>query len=655
MRSRLLLATLLMVATSAIQPHVTTAVPPAGGRVILLSPVRGSDTRNSGSRTTGPVGLTSLGRVWVTDSLLPGTATIYPCADSPGPDPSLIFDGHETVYAKVASSSPMCIVSSVPAHFVVDVLGSVNAMPLVTGWQYVALPSPVVVFQGQTAEHSLLQTNPPPRPQVPFELGVAPTSAKAAVLLIESTDPTQAGFVNISPCGVGSLVAEAAWANSRAVGISYTPLASGSTQLCFDAYGATTLRLTLLGYLQDDGPDPLSLPPTLSYPVRDVAPPGLRAITPVRLLDTREPTGVPVAGKLQGGKVLELDLRGFVAESTTAVALNVTVTEPVGEGFVTVFPCDQAVPKASNLNFVSGETVPNLVNAKLSIIDMVCFFSNQSTHLVVDLTGTFERGGGAGPQSVPPARLLDTRKPIGVPAVGKLNAGQTLVLHVTDRGGVPAAGVAAATMNVTVTEPEGSGFVTAYPCDRDRPTASNLNFIAGQTVPNLVTVRLSAAGTVCLFTSVTTHLVADIAAWYSVNTVQGYRELPPDRILDTREPIGVPAIAKLVGGSTMTLQVAGRGGVPSTGALAVTMNVTVTEPDAAGFVTIFPCDAGRPEASNLNFSAGETVPNLATVKLSAVGTVCLFTQSTTHLVADVSGYFTDVPEAARVASLLPQT
>lgn len=650
MRSRLLLATVLLFVTSVIQPDVSTAVTPAGGRVMLTSPVRGLDTRDGGFRTTGPIGLAGLGHVWVTNSLLPGTATIYPCADTPGPDPSLIFDARETVFARVASSVPMCIVSSVPADFVEDVLGSVSAAPFVTGLQYVALPSPVVVFRGQTAEYSLLQTNPPQRPQVPFELGVAPTSAKAAVLLIESTEPMQRGFVNISPCGARSLVAEAAWANSRAVGISYTPLTSGSTQLCFDAYGATTLRLTLLGYLQDDGPDPLSLPPTLSYPVRDAAPPGLRAITPVRVLDTRE-----LAGKLQGGKVLELDLRGFVADSTTAVALNVTVTEPVGEGFLTVFPCDQAVPKASNLNFVSGETVPNLVNAKLSITDTVCFFSNQSTHLVVDLTGTFERGGGAGPQSVPPARLLDTRKPIGVPSVGKLDGGQTLVLQVTDRGGVPASGVAAATMNVTVTEPEGSGFVTAYPCDRDRPTASNLNFVAGQTVPNLVTVRLSASGTVCLFTSATTHLVADIAAWYSVNTAQGYHELPPDRILDTREPIGVPTVAKVVGGSTMTLQVAGRGGVPSTGALAVTMNVTVTEPVAAGFVTIFPCDAGRPEASNLNFSAGETVPNLATVKLSAAGTVCLFSQSTTHLVADVSGYFTDVPEALRVASLLPQT
>lgn len=411
----------------------------------------------------------------------------------------------------------------------------------------------------------------------------------------------------------------------------------------------------MLGYLQSDGPDPLSLPPTLRYPILDAAPPGLRAITPVRVVDTRLPLGVPVAAKLPAGGVLELDLGSYVADSTTAVALNVTVTEPDGDGFLTVFPCDQAIPKASNLNYVAGETVPNLVNAKLSITDTVCFFSNRTTHVVVDLMGTFERGGGAGAQSVTPSRLLDTRKPIGVPSIGKLNAGETLVLQVAGRGGLPPSDVAAATLNVTVTEPDGPGFVTAYPCDRDRPTASNLNFVAGQTVPNLVTVRLSASGTLCLFSSATTHLIADVAAWYSVGAAQGYHELPPLRILDTREPIGVPVAGMLPGGDTLTLQVADRGGVPATDALAVTMNVTVTEPQEAGFVTIYPCDAARPEASNLNFAAGETVPNLVTAKLSSSGTVCLFAQRTTHLVADVAGYFTDVPEALRVAAVTAQS
>ena len=654
MRASWLVVVLLAAATIVVSAQPSRAVTVAGGRVTLQSPQRIVDTRNAGVRSVGPVSLFGVGHVYIADSLEPGTATIYPCSGVPGPDPSLIFDAHDVVYTNVASSRAMCIVSSTPIFFIEDLLGSVTPTPFAGGLQYVPGPASPVVFEGQTPEYNLL-VGAQPDPVLAFDVGPVPTSAKAAVLLLESLDPTQPGFVRVQSCGSTGLTTDASWSNSRAAGIAYTALTPASSQLCLAAHGGTRLRVTLLGYLQADGPDDTSLPPTLNYPVHDTTPPGLRAITPVRLLDTRQSTAARSAGKLEAGKVFELALAGQAVDSTTAVALNVTVTEPDGPGFLTVFPCDQAIPKASNLNYVAGETVPNLVNAKLSITDTVCFFSSQPTHLVVDLMGTFERGGGAGAQSVPPARLLDTRKPIGVGAIGKLTAGGTLVLQVAGRGGVPASDVAAATINVTVTEPDGAGFVTAFPCDRDRPTASNLNFVAGQTVPNLVTVRLSAAGTVCLFTSATTHLVADVAAWYSAASAQGYHELAPQRILDTREPNGVATIAKVGGGETLTLQVDGRGGVPATGALAVSMNVTATEPDAAGFVTIYPCDADRPEASNLNFTAGETVPNLVTVKLSATGTVCLFAQRTTHLVADVSGYFTDVPEALRSASVVPQS
>jgi hypothetical protein len=185
-------------------------------------------------------------------------------------------------------------------------------------------------------------------------------------------------------------------------------LTPGSADLCTFVYGDTTLRVTLLGWLQDDGPDPMRLPPTLNYPIQDVPPPGLRAVTPVRVLDTRVPIGVNSIAKIAAGRPFELALARQVGGSTTAVALNVTVTEPDGEGFLTVYPCDHRLPKASSLNFVAGETVPNLVNAKLSVTDSVCLFSSRSTHVVVDLMGTFEQGGGAGAQSVPPSRLLDT-------------------------------------------------------------------------------------------------------------------------------------------------------------------------------------------------------------------------------------------------------
>ncbi len=55
-------------------------------------------------------------------------------------------------------------------------------------------------------------------------------------------------------------------------------------------------------------------------------------------------------------------------------------------------------------------------------------------------------------------------------------------------------------------------------------------------------------------------------------------------------------------------------------------------------MTVYPC-GGRPDASNLNFTTGQTIPNSVIAPLSASGTVCFYVYGTAHLLADVSGYF----------------
>ncbi len=84
------------------------------------------------------------------------------------------------------------------------------------------------------------------------------------------------------------------------------------------------------------------------------------------------------------------------------------------------------------------------------------------------------------------------------------------------------------------------------------------------------------------------------------------------------------------------LQVADRGGVGSPAGI-VALNVTVTSPAGAGFVTVYPCDAPRPPTSNLNFVAGDTVANAAMVRPGADGTVCVYTMSDTEVIVDVVG------------------
>jgi len=86
------------------------------------------------------------------------------------------------------------------------------------------------------------------------------------------------------------------------------------------------------------------------------------------------------------------------------------------------------------------------------------------------------------------------------------------------------------------------------------------------------------------------------------------------------------------------VHVLGRGGVPAAASTAV-LNVTVTEPTAAGYVTVYPCGIEPPLASNLNFVGGQTIPNAVLTKIGSNGDVCIYNSQATHLVADVTGYF----------------
>jgi len=94
----------------------------------------------------------------------------------------------------------------------------------------------------------------------------------------------------------------------------------------------------------------------------------------------------------------------------------------------------------------------------------------------------------------------------------------------------------------------------------------------------------------------------------------------------------------VVGGSTLELLVSGVAGVP-VDADAVVLNVTAVDARAPGFVTVYPCGQPRPQASNLNYTAGQTIPNLVIAKPGNGGKVCMFSPATVDLVADVSSYF----------------
>lgn len=242
-------------------------------------------------------------------------------------------------------------------------------------------------------------------------------------------------------------------------------------------------------------------------------------------------------------------------------------------------------------------------------------------------------GAAPGFVGVTPSRILDTRDGVGA-ARGAVPAGGSIDLQVGGRGGVPASGVSAVVINVTVTEPTASGYVTVWPTGTQRPLASNLNFTQGRTVPNLVVVKVGAGGKVSLFNSSgATHLIADVSGYYTTNSQ--LVPVSPVRLLDTRDGTGGVNGAR---SGTVDVQVAGNAGIPLSEATAVIMNVTVTAPQGSGYLTVWPTGASRPNASNVNFTKGDTVPNLVIAKIGAGGKVSFYSSSTAHVVMDVLGY-----------------
>jgi hypothetical protein len=378
----------------------------------------------------------------------------------------------------------------------------------------------------------------------------------------------------------------------------------------------------------------LSAPSPASY---------FHAVTPYRLVDSRSGQGMPgsVPAKLGPGQELTITPLGTggIPAGATAVVLNVTVTQPTTSSFLTVYPSDAPRPLTSNLNFVAGDTRPNAVTVRLSPDGKARIYNFAgSAHVIVDVAGWYDTTVGSLYNSVNPARVVDTRNGTGL--AGKFGQGQTRTF--TFPSGIVPAAATAVVLNATVTEPTAGGFLTVYPADAPAlPVVSNLNFVPGQTVPNLVTVKLSAADAVKIFNSAgQTHVILDVAGWYGPSG-QFFRAVTPARALDTRVGTGGQTGA-LGQASGFSLKVPTVGGLPHSAAAisAIVVNATVTAPTSSGFVTLHPANQPLPLASNLNFVAGQTVPNLAIVKTSPDGHVRTYNAlGQTHVIADIAGWF----------------
>jgi acid phosphatase type 7 len=375
-------------------------------------------------------------------------------------------------------------------------------------------------------------------------------------------------------------------------------------------------------------------------PASGVSAKGFTAIAPVRLADSRGGATVDGQGNTPGTIAPEATLtiriagRSTIALGARAATLTFTIVSPTDSGYLTVWPCGATKPTASIANFVANQTVAITTVVGLSATGDVCTSPSARSHLLVDAVGVDPIGSTYVP--ITPLRVLDTRQQATfdntLAPVGLIPAGQLVVVPLLGREAIlgSASNVVA---SVTAVGATGGGYLTVWNCAAVEPGTSTLNVANGNPVAN--TTVVSTAGGMCLRPSVSMFLLVDVMGYEPAVSDQFRAGL---RILDTRSPIfqGRP-----MGGGTSR-------SVPGLGGETVSLNLTVTEPRTAGFITVWPsCSEPRPETSSINFAAGQTVANFVVSK-AASNSFCLYTSADTQVVVDLLGGRLSEPKTIRV-------
>ncbi|HUF85197.1 MAG TPA: hypothetical protein VMQ81_11460 [Acidimicrobiia bacterium] len=389
-------------------------------------------------------------------------------------------------------------------------------------------------------------------------------------------------------------------------------------------------------------------------PALDVAPLGPKPTGPQDATNTV--FDIPVVGR--GGLPQFVDQGDGSDANVLAVAVNVTVIDPSGLGYLRAFGAGTPEGNTSLVNFSEGQIVPNSAvlrpgaNGELSI-RVVTPGDPGTVDVAVDLFGWFsssqwdERGARLEP--IEPGRVFDSREA----RFGPAPVGPAGTVRVPIRGArsydlgrelVPNdSAVVGALVNITGIN-TGTGAAPTYlaalptpPATGATPTTSNVNLIPGQVRANLSIVPLGADGAIHLYnragsTDVALDIVGYLVEGAEVSSARG-RVVPlvsPFRAFDTREaefqaqPLS-PARAEDWSFEAFVNDVR-IGSEPVGPQLGLLGNLTATDLErqyswapAASFLTAYPSATSTavPEVSNVNIFEGQTVPNLALLRYGA--------------------------------------
>lgn len=481
-----------------------------------------------------------------------------------------------------------------------------------------------------------------PNPDLAVALQVQNTSALGVEL-----------SVTVTGLDSGSAALTIQWGDSSSTGVS-SVTGSGSYQYTYSTVGADTITVTL-----DDGSGDTA---TNSLQIQTLGS-AFTAAGPWRVLDTRKGTGAPKAPvaphstlKLQVGG-LAIDGSG-IPTGVTAVVVNVTATDETANGVLTVYGDEdqagdaQSAPTTSNLNYRTGQNLPNLVVVPVGANGVIDFYNNSSgsTDIVADVQGYFTKTNQSEYYPVTPERILDTRTGVGTGQSAQIPANGTINVVAAGLDGIPSTARSVA-LNLTAVNATANGVITAYMSnagDTTVPTASNLNYSTGATNANMAIVPISYIGgtldeiAVHNSGSGSVDLIADVYGYFDGPGGSAYVPLTtPIRVVDTRTGTG-----PLDAGDSYPEP------FPFTPATAGIFNATVVSPTGDGYLTLYPYNPNTPNelpvTTNVNYLTGQTVANLAFISPSTVEdtsdgaydyAIHVGGTGTTQVVLDWFGYF----------------
>ena len=370
------------------------------------------------------------------------------------------------------------------------------------------------------------------------------------------------------------------------------------------------------------------------------------AVTPCRVVDTRNPNGQFGGPPIAGGRARSFPIpEGScnIPATTAAYSLNVTAIPASTLGYLSIWPTGEPLPLVSTLNSPDGRIKANAAIVPGGYQDAVSVYVTNTSQVIIDIDGYFEPVSGSTLAFYPlaPCRVADTRDTTKPPGLGppQLSALTPRDLPVLLSPCIPT-GVnpAAYSLNFTVV-PGGHpvGFLSAWPTGQTQPVVSTLNDQTGTIVANAAIVPAGTAGNISVYATDNTQLLVDIDGYFAPAGEGGLSLYPavPCRVIDTRK---VGSGQPFTGTLAPPVDVVDSPCGPPAAAQAYVFNATVVPVSSLGYLTLWPDGGDRPVVSTLNAVDGALTNNMAIVP-STNGKVDAFANGLTQLILDMSSYF----------------